>query len=359
MSAAIIKSSLRPMAIRTVDVTTRWSGAQRVLEKRFGGSGCALMWHSVVDNPADYLYQDIRCSTRYLDLVLSWCRENGIAVVDMDEAMRRLTERIPGRFVVMTFDDGYRDNLTAALPVFEQYNVPIVIYPTVGLATREAYYWWGGLVELVKRADNFEIDGFGRVEATSRRQKIRALAGVNRWIEGNVAERSQALRPTFAKAGVQLRSLMNEHALTPDEIRNLSRHPLVSLGSHTISHVYLRPLSEQDARREIVDSKVWLEELTQVPIDHFAYPHGDARACGDREAIVARSAGYKTAVSTRRGNLYHSHAQAPFLLPRGAVNPRRETLASLTSQLAGVPRFIASGGRSPIDPATTAVAAES
>jgi peptidoglycan/xylan/chitin deacetylase (PgdA/CDA1 family) len=351
-----IKSALRPVAIKGLDLATRWTGGQRIIDRRFGGSGCALMWHSVVDDPADYLYQDIRCSTAFLRSVLSWCQRNDVAVVDMDEAMRRLSDRSPGRFVVMTFDDGYRDNLTAALPVFEAFNVPLVIYPTVGLVTREADYWWGGLVELIRQSDTVEVDGFGRVESTSFRQKVRALAAVSRWLEGDVARRIEALRDPFKRARIDLTTLMDEHILSSDEVQELSRNPLVSLGSHTMSHVYLRPLDESQASHEISHSKKWLEDLTQVSIDHFAYPHGDKRACGNREAQLVRDSGYRTAVSTRHGNLFHEHADSPFLLPRGAVNPRRETLASLTSQISGVPRFVASRANSPVDPDTTSVA---
>ena len=262
------------------------------------------MWHSVVRRPIDYLNQDIRCSVAYLDAVLRTCRKHGISVVDMDEALERLIQPAAGRFVVMTFDDGYRDNVTAALPIFERYNLPLVVYPAVGLITRQAFYWWGGLVELLKRSDSVDIEGLGRFETRSLIEKRRSLAAINRWVEGDVTQRCEALRGTFETQRIDLPDLMARDTMSAEELKSLARHPLVSIGSHTFSHTYLRPLTDAIASDEIAGSKKWLEDLTQQPVDHFSYPHGDARACGTREATMVQRAGYRTAVSTRRGKSF-------------------------------------------------------
>jgi peptidoglycan/xylan/chitin deacetylase (PgdA/CDA1 family) len=52
---------------------------------------------------------------------------------------------------------------------------------------------------------------------------------------------------------------------------------------------------------------VYLEGILQAPIQHFAYPFGNAEACGPREAKIAAAAGFRSAVTTRCGSLFPEH----------------------------------------------------
>ena len=72
-----------------------------------------------------------------------------------------------------------------------------------------------------------------------------------------------------------------------------------AVGSHCVSHPWMPDLSPEELKREAGDSRKQLEDLVGAPVIHFAYPHG---GYGPREVEAVREAGYRTAVSTRRGN---------------------------------------------------------
>jgi peptidoglycan/xylan/chitin deacetylase (PgdA/CDA1 family) len=77
-------------------------------------------------------------------------------------------------------------------------------------------------------------------------------------------------------------------------------------------------LEQAEACNEIVANRRFLEDVLQRPIDHFAYPYG---ACGPREAVLVRDAGYKTAVTTRSGCVFERHQESPHVLPRIGSSP--------------------------------------
>ena len=72
-----------------------------------------------------------------------------------------------------------------------------------------------------------------------------------------------------------------------------------TVGSHCVTHPWMPDLSPEQLRTEAVDSRRRLEDLCGAPVVHFAYPHG---GYGPREVAAVGEAGYRTVVSTRRGN---------------------------------------------------------
>jgi peptidoglycan/xylan/chitin deacetylase (PgdA/CDA1 family) len=63
----------------------------------------------------------------------------------LDEAVQRLRDENTRPFAAFTFDDGYADNLTRALPIMERFEAPFTIYVTTGMVTPEIDAWWFGL----------------------------------------------------------------------------------------------------------------------------------------------------------------------------------------------------------------------
>ncbi len=316
------------------------------------------MWHSVVENVDDWLRQDIRNSVSHLVATIRWARDRNLDVVDLDEALSRLGNENPHRFVVLTFDDGYQDNLRLALPICESFGVPMTVFATTGFIARSAEYWWGPLVDLVKRESAIDLPAADRRFPTrTLREKIKAVGDITRWVQRDVAYRSNELVQLYTSYGLACGEFVEQDILNVDELRQLSKHPLVTIGSHTVTHPSLRSLTVPDAQHEIGSSKLWLEDLLQKEVAHFSFPHGDTSSCRDREARLVRTEGYRSAVSTRRGNLFPAHSNSPYMLPRGSVNPNRESIHALSAQIEGLPRALDSRFGAPIDESTTTIRA--
>ena len=348
-------SELRSAAISLADWLAVRSGAACGIRRFYGGWGSAMMFHRLLPDPDQVLGQDICFSRRDLTAMLRFCSARGIDVVDIDEALRRLREGDRRYFLVLTFDDGYRDNLRYVLPVMETFGLPFTVFVCSGMIERSLDYWWGGLVELFERNDVVEIAAMQRrFRVRSLRERRRALRAATRWFEADVAKRTPQLAATFRRYGISPEARLDRDALSADELRALAHNPLVTIGGHGVSHRPLAALSDPEVQQEIATNRQLLQRLAQREVAHFAYPHGCPATCGWREARLVERAGYRSAFTTRRGNLFPAHAADPFMLPRGAMNPRRPQVFHAEAQLAGVHRFLESRGRGPVHPDTLA-----
>jgi peptidoglycan/xylan/chitin deacetylase (PgdA/CDA1 family) len=128
-----------------------------------------------------------------------------------------------------------------------------------------------------------------------------------------------------------------KQVMTWDEIRTMAADPLVTVGAHTKGHFAISKLSEERARDEMVGSAYRIEQkLGRRPI-HFAFPYGDAQSAGPRDFALAREAGFKTAVTTRKGMLFPAHRRYLSALPRVSLNGDYQSLTYTALYLSGAP----------------------
>jgi peptidoglycan/xylan/chitin deacetylase (PgdA/CDA1 family) len=278
------------------------------------GRGSILMLHEVHSDGT--LAQFDGCTAAQLDFTLATLRRWDIDLISMDELLPRLRSDNLRQFVVITLDDGYRDNLTHALPVFERYRAPALINVPTLAPTRELFCWWLGLRELVMTRDSLEFPAFERkVDLGSMEAKRSGYRQMQSWMAADFS-RANDLRPWFESHGISFPSLCDRAFMGEDELRACAAHPLITIGGHATTHRPLASLSEPEMRDELSENRAYLESLLQVPVDHMAYPYGGKAQCGRREAIAARDAGFKTALAVRHGKLTESSLDAPHMLPR-------------------------------------------
>jgi peptidoglycan/xylan/chitin deacetylase (PgdA/CDA1 family) len=127
--------------------------------------------------------------------------------------------------------------------------------------------------------------------------------------------------------------------LTINQLRQLSQHPLVSIGGHGDSHINLALAPAATVESDLASNRRFLKAVVDTPVVHFAYPFGNARACGAREAGIARAVGYRTAVTTRCGSIFPQHADNLYALPREVLSAD-DTPSSLRCKLDGVYRAV-------------------
>jgi peptidoglycan/xylan/chitin deacetylase (PgdA/CDA1 family) len=254
----------------------------------------------------------------------------------MAEGLRRLEH--PGRasrFAVVTFDDGYRDLVSCALPVLVEHAAPFTAYIPTGAITKELYSWWLGLRHLFISSNSVTIDAMGRrFECPTLAQKRRAIAEVGGWVSADY-RRTLQLAPTFRSAGISLEQLNRQYFLDDTDVVALAAVPLASIGAHATTHLALATLEREIARWEMADNRRYLENLAQRQVVHFASPYGSPAACGRREAELAEELGFVSAVTTRHGHLMPSHSADRFMLPRIAVHGSDST-TTLVAELRGV-----------------------
>ena len=307
---------------------------------RYGGQGSILMFHSVVRDIARQLGQSIHVQDDVLRDMVRHLQTTGRDIVTLEEGMRRLADPASRHFVVLTFDDGYSNNLTHALPVLEALGAPFTVYVNSYMLNGECDVWWLGLRDLLLAEDRVEMEPMGLTFLTaSIEEKCQALLLITDWVHRDVESNAEALKRILSRYGIDMASIARKEALDLEELKRLSKHELVTIGGHAETHLPLSSLGEADAFGEMVRNKQMLESAIQREVRHFAYPFGERNTAGTREARIAESAGFVTAVTTRTGNLFREHAGHPFLLPRLTVL-NHDRNAQMAAKLAGVEKLL-------------------
>ena len=145
-------AGLRYNLFRATLETLYFSGAHALLRPVLGGVGAILTLHHVRPARRDRFQPNrlLEVTPDYFERVIRRLRRSRIDLISLDEVHRRLREGdFPRRFVAVTFDDGYRDNLEHAYPILKKYQVPFTIFVATSFADRVGELWWLALEAVV------------------------------------------------------------------------------------------------------------------------------------------------------------------------------------------------------------------
>ncbi len=321
------------------------TGAHRLLAPYTQGAGVIFTLHHVrpePDEPRAFAPNRIlEVTPEFLDAVLDQVQEAGLDVVSLDEAVLRLRDGDDRRFACFTFDDGYRDNREYALPLLKRRDLPLTLYVPTDYPDGRGELWWVALEEIVARADEIELCRNGalwRVPTATAPEKIRAFEEIYWWLRLiDEATQRRVVRALADRYDVDMGADCARLIMNWNEIRAMAADPLVTIGAHTRGHFAIAKLSEERAVDEMVGSADRIErELGCRPI-HFSFPYGDPGSAGPRDFALARQAGFKTAVTTRKGMLFPAHRRYLTALPRVSLNGEYQSLMYTALYLSGAP----------------------
>ena len=221
----------------------------------------------------------------------------------LGEAVQRLQqEELPANTVCVTFDDGYKNNLTVAQPVLRELGIPATVFVATAFC-HGRNMWNDRLIDLVGNMQlsqlNLETLGMATEALAgpqSRLQLVEKLIPSLKY--QGYRERLQIIDELYRTNGVEEAA---HKMLTHNEVLRLSQRG-VCIGAHTVDHPILKNLSPTEQREQIAGSKYTLENLIGKPVDGFAYPNGRPGTDYDDLSIqMVREAGFNHAVSTTWG----------------------------------------------------------
>jgi peptidoglycan/xylan/chitin deacetylase (PgdA/CDA1 family) len=322
-----------------------YSGASHGLRNALGGRGAILMLHHIC--PGGGLQSGfapnagLEITPEFLEAAIARVTELGYELLSLGEAVARLSRdgEQERPFAVFTIDDGYRDNLEFALPVFRRHRCPFTIFVTSSIIDGTCEIWWRGLEAVVAGATRLKIDLAGQkydLPAASVLEKQKAFDRLY-WPMRAMPELEQrkSIRRIAGEHGVDLAALCRSYAMSWDDVRVMASEPLCTIGAHTVNHFAIAKLSAEEATREAAASRERIEAEIGGPVWFFAYPYGDAASAGPRDFALIRDAGFKAAVTTRKGLIYGRHRDYLTALPRVALNGSFQKIRYLDVLLSG------------------------
>jgi peptidoglycan/xylan/chitin deacetylase (PgdA/CDA1 family) len=206
-------------------------------------------------------------------------KREGYRFISPEDLTRGLWNR--GRYILLTFDDGYYNNIRA-LPVLEESGVPAVFFISTDHVTQGKAFWWDVVFREGRRSGKTEneirriVDGYKRLKTEEVESELKKEFG------------KEALRPVGDL----------DRPFTPGELREFAGHPLVSLGNHTKNHAILTNYSVAEVREQIQGSQEAIEQMTGQTPEMISYPNGNS---SPEIQQAAREAGLKIGVGVRSG----------------------------------------------------------
>lgn len=225
-------------------------------------------------------------------------------VLPLPEAVARLKAgTLPARPACITFDDGYADNVTNALPILQKHG----LHATFFIATA---YLNGGrmfndtVIESLRRCQLDELDlselGLGVHALGSNAAKAMAIGKILPTVKYlPLGKREETVQEIARLAGAA--DLPDDLMMTTEQLKALHASGM-EIGGHTHRHPILAKLDHDAARAEIESGKLWLEETLRSPVRLFAYPNGKPHADYlPQQAEIVSGMGFEAAVSTASG----------------------------------------------------------
>lgn len=338
--------NLRNAAIRATLEGLHFSGAARLLGPLSSGIGTIFTLHHVRPERPEAFQPNalLEVEPAFLETLIEYLRYRKVNLVSLAEVRRRLREQdYSNRFVAFTLDDGYRDNLEFAWPIFRKHDVPATLFIASNFPEGQGFLWWTLLERVVASSDRVEIEmqkGVTRVfDCASPEAKQKVYDEIYGWLRGLADETAlrQAVTSLCERYNVDPLGPCKELCMNWDELKTLRAEPLISIGAHTVTHPMLKKCDVDTVKNELVQSRVAIgQALGTMPVD-FAYPVGDKTSADAREFSLAKEAGYELAVTTRPGVIFPEHREHMTALPRVSLNGYYQKIRYAEVLRSGVP----------------------
>ncbi|MBW4663196.1 MAG: polysaccharide deacetylase family protein [Chroococcus sp. CMT-3BRIN-NPC107] len=294
--------------------------------RRFMPGGLILMYHRVADLSPDpfhigvapqHFAEHLEVLKRYTHLV---------SLPQLVQAVRE--KKSIDRWVALTFDDGYADNLYTVKPLLERYNIPATFFITTGDLENKREFWWDELERLLlqpgtlppvlslklkdrtyewnlDRAACYSQSNYLRdrhwtwydresSDPSSRQQLYRNLYLL--LSQQNVTDRQNIMDRLLDWSGAKNQVRATHRSLSAQELHHLAPEALIEIGAHTVHHPFLSVLSATEQQQELQQNKAQLEALLERPVISFAYPHGNYSS---QTPAIAQAVGFNCACTTR------------------------------------------------------------
>lgn len=312
------------------------------LKQRFKHQALVLMYHRIATPDTDPW--QLTVSPENFEKQLQLLAKMNITISANELAEQLRGGKLRKKSIVVTFDDGYADNYTTALPLLKKWGIPATIFVTSQNIGRQKEFWWDELERILMHTPqlpatlSLPIKGapflFNLHQDSSLTEELREKH--KGWI---AAENSPSLRTQlYTQLWEQLSPLPNAEqqqllevlrswagiAETPrpayccmsgEQLKEMAATEGMTLGGHTITHPALNYYSQEQQQLEIQGGQQFLEQFTDYPVTLFAYPSGKY----NRSSVEAlKQSGFNAAFTTEQAMV--TKKANPFELSRVQVN---------------------------------------
>lgn len=290
----------------------------KFVQQIFRGKATILMLHRIAPFedgkiPAN---ENMKVSPEFLEHFIIESKSKGYCFISLNSLYDGLKNgTLKEKSLVITIDDGYKDNLTFGYPIFKKHNVPFCIYLCTSFPEKSHNMWWFALEDYLLRHNVVSIEGES-FDTSSLQNKQKAFLKFREIIIENSNNYEDATE-IMNKLGIFYNPRNYDGlALLWEEIKYLLEDNLTTIGNHTHSHPIFTNLRNDEIINDIKKANLaFYNHLNYLP-EHFAYPFGSRIEVKKEHFVLLKELGFKTATTTRNGHIYAQHRDFLTALPR-------------------------------------------
>lgn len=310
-----VRLSKRDLLARTLDVT----GSGRVLRSLRTWNGVLVLNYHRIGRPDGSLFdhQLWSASAEDFERQVAFLAKN-FDVIGLDDLEHALSQP-RGQFVMLTFDDGYRDNFSAAFPILKSHGVSATFFIATGFIDRPHAPAWDELAWMLRTTSVATVPAneWLPTSVSLAEGGFRRLLSVYKSLGTELTKVFLDFLADALETGRCPDSLAAGEWMTWDMLREMQAGGM-TFGGHTVQHPILANATADQQDWEIGECQRRLREELCQPIDVFSYPNGQRGDFNEFTRAALRRHSYRWAFSFNGGFCHAGHTDH-FDLPRMAV----------------------------------------
>ena len=281
------------------------------------GKKVVLMYHRVNDTRQDY--NRITVNENNFRAQMIFLKHN-YKVLSLDQL---LSYEGSENVIAITFDDGFADFYTKAMPILEELELPATVFITTGKLGLKEELWTSEIIRLLYMNDSGRDELYMEVmgnkvylSIATLEQRAKAYQCIRQiMMQSSGVEVTQMIQSLRQQLYMDATGREAYHFLSLEQCHHLSKHSLITVGAHTINHVSLGKVEETVLEYEVKTSIEQLESMMEKKIEYFAYPFGGKSDYSQKTIDLLKRCGIKAAFTTYNSN-YQSELHSKYEIPR-------------------------------------------
>lgn len=272
------------------------------------------------------------CDSQQLDDLIVFFKQNFdiISIAEAVSLINQSPKKSYGKYLVITFDDGYKDNYTQAFPILKKHNVPACFFIATSLIGNKKLPWWDRI------AYNYKTNKFKSIKLSSWLEAVkhkgddkafvRDILAATKISQDPIEKQLKEIEHLFPLKG----ELPTQEFLSWDNLKEMISHGM-DVGAHSHNHEILANLSQDEMIFELTHSKMLIEQNLPYQVSSFSYPVGSQGTYNESVTKALVDCGYDIAFNFQPGININVEANK-YDLRRFSVEPST-TIKSLKSML--------------------------
>lgn len=246
------------------------------LDAYLNGTCIILTWHKIDKQVNDFTGMSV-CPNNFYEQIRHLSHRYNVLTVEEFEHIIEHKKKFPTNSLLLTFDDGYKDNFYSALPILELFSKQALFFVSTSNIDSQDEFWWNKIQNLVfNSSDSFEcLPSILKVNINDdSSDKYLCYSNIFQFLAAIPYKERQDIISEWASNANCKKSRSNFVVMDWSELKLFNKSKSVTIGAHTHGHSKLSSLIPVEQRKEIATSITLLEENLNIKINHFAFPFG-------------------------------------------------------------------------------------